>query len=788
MSALLRSVRQPVTIAAVLGAVVAVSVLASPSGALAADPPFVSSTTLSEAGTQAFGSAVAADGDTIVVGAPETNHYRGAVYVFTKGAAGWAHATLTATLTASDALPGDEFGHSVAIDGDTIVAGATQDLRAEFGTNPPPGEGAVYVFNKPAAGWADATQSQELTEFHGRPADELGFSVAISGNTIVAGTPGLLNPTQLFSEEGGAQIFTRSASGWTQTPVATLTVADATPGDDDGLHLAIDGRTVVLSSPFAPARQGGAAWVYNEPATGWRTTDTPSATLRPSDLGTLGEDFGWSLAIEGDSVFVGAPGNPATTAGGQGRVYVFQRPFAGWSGTVHEDSWVTPVGAHQFGSAVAVWNGTLAATALEGTFEYAEPQAGWFDPLEEAYQPASSTLMNSAVAVADGVVATGVSTDSAGRSVPGAVYLATATDADLSLTRVPANITAPATSTAGATVTFEPPVAQDGDEVPPPVSCSPASGSLFPIGVTTVTCTAWDLDDAESPARAQFTIDVQRVSLAITVTGSQTYGGTPTFTRSTAAPAGDAFTGTLECTALDDPATLIAPTLTAGQYQLDGSSCSGLALTGPSSGSYALSYVGSTYTVTPAPLTVQAPSVTASYGDVPATFAPAYSGFVLGDTAPAVAATCSTTATDTSDPGSYPITCTGASDPNYAMSYAGGTLTIVRTGTRLTASPQIVLFAPRSGSGTNRVSATLVDGVTGQPTVGRTVTFTVRGKAICSARTDANGRAACRISGLTEARIVLSGSFTATFTGDVDYTGSSATTRWLAVGSWTSWR
>jgi hypothetical protein len=68
------------------------------------------------------------------------------------------------------------------------------------------------------------------------------------------------------------------------------------------------------------------------------------------------------------------------------------------------------------------------------------------------------------------------------------------------------------------------------------------------------------------------------------------------------------------------------------------------------------------------------------------------------------------------------------------------------------------------------------------------VTFTVRGKAICSARTDANGRAACRISGLTEARIVLSGSFTATFTGDVDYTGSSATTRWLAVGSWTSWR
>jgi hypothetical protein len=787
MTPLLRPIRPTAIAAAVLGTVFAISVVAPPSRAMAADPPFVSSTTLTAAGTQAFGSAVAADGGTIVVGAPETNNYRGAVYVFTKGTSGWTDPKLVATLTASDALPGDEFGHAVAIEGGTIVVGDPQLLRPEFGTRPPPGEGAVYVFNKPATGWADATQSQELTESHGRPADEFGFSVAISGDTIVAGAPGLLDPSRLFSDEGGAQVFTRSASGWTSTPVGKLTVAGATAGDGDGMRVAIDSRTIVLSSLAAAPGLSGGAWVYVEPPNGWTTTATPTATLQPSDLGTFGENFGAGLAVEGDTVFVGAPGNPVTTAGGQGRVYVFDRPYAGWRGTQHEDSWVTAVGAHQFGSSVAVWNGTLAATALEGTYEYAEPEASWVTPIEEAYQPASSTLLNSAVAVTDGMVATGVSTDANGRSIPGAVYLATATDADLSLTRVPANITAPATSAAGATVSYDPPVAQDGDEAPPPVSCSPASGSLFPIGETTVTCTAWDLDDAESPARAQFTVDVQPVSLPITVTGTQPYGGTPTFTASTAAPAGEAFTGTLACTAVTDPPSPLA-SLGAGSYHLDGSSCSGLSLTGPSSGSYTLSYVGSTFTVAPAPLTVQAPSVTASYGDVPTTFAPAYSGFVLGATAPAVAATCGTTATGASDPGSYPITCSGASDPNYAMTYASGTLTIVRAGTTLTATPQLVLFAPRSGSGMNRVSATLGNEATGRPAVGRTVTFTAHGKTICSARTDASGRATCRISGLTEARIVLSGSFTATFAGDVDYTGSSATSRWLAVGSWTPWR
>jgi HYR domain len=81
------------------------------------------------------------------------------------------------------------------------------------------------------------------------------------------------------------------------------------------------------------------------------------------------------------------------------------------------------------------------------------------------------------------------------------------TDNDLALTGVPANITTSATGPGGAVVTYTPPTATDeGESVP--VVCVPPSGSSFPIGLTTVTCTATDADDSNSPVQAQFTVTV----------------------------------------------------------------------------------------------------------------------------------------------------------------------------------------------------------------------------------------------------------------------------------------
>jgi hypothetical protein len=127
-----------------------------------------------------------------VAGAPYAtvgaNILQGAVYVFGEPGRGWAStSTFTAKLTASDGAARDQLGSSVAIsvDGRTVVAGA---LRATVGANPHPG--AVYVFGEPDMGWAStSTFTAKLTASDGAFNDDLGWSVAISGNgrTVVAG-------------------------------------------------------------------------------------------------------------------------------------------------------------------------------------------------------------------------------------------------------------------------------------------------------------------------------------------------------------------------------------------------------------------------------------------------------------------------------------------------------------------------------------------------------------------------------------------------------------------------
>ncbi len=84
-------------------------------------------------------------------------------------------------------------------------------------------------------------------------------------------------------------------------------------------------------------------------------------------------------------------------------------------------------------------------------------------------------------------------------------------DNDLALTKMPTNITTNATSPQGAVVTYTPPTVVDEDSPLPTASCSPASGSTFAIGTTTVTCTVSDSDDTNSPVSASFTVTVNPV-------------------------------------------------------------------------------------------------------------------------------------------------------------------------------------------------------------------------------------------------------------------------------------
>src|SRR5262249_57460127 len=105
---------------------------------------------------------------------------------------GWTNATETAKLTASDGAPNDFLGSSVAISGDTVVVGADLDT---IGLNVQ--QGSAYVFVKPGTGWADATQTAKLTASDGAGRDQFGLSVAITGDTLVVGAPAHTPPLQL---------------------------------------------------------------------------------------------------------------------------------------------------------------------------------------------------------------------------------------------------------------------------------------------------------------------------------------------------------------------------------------------------------------------------------------------------------------------------------------------------------------------------------------------------------------------------------------------------------------
>ena len=110
-----------------------------------------------------------------------------------------------------------------------------------------------------------------------------------------------------------------------------------------------------------------------------------------------------------------------------------------------------------------------------------------------------------------------------------ATFHVTVKDTDLALTGVPADITEPAAGPSGSVVTYSVPSALDEDSTAPPVSCSPASGSTFPIGTTTVTCGVTDADDSPSTVAATFRVTVGDGDLALIVQANVTVQATSAF-------------------------------------------------------------------------------------------------------------------------------------------------------------------------------------------------------------------------------------------------------------------
>ena len=257
-----------------------------------------------------FGHSVAFTGSTVVVGAWHDdiagNIDQGSVYVFNRQGGSWVE---DQKLTASDGAAGDNFGRSVAVSGSTIVVGAWKDdIRGNAD------QGSAYVFNLQNGNWVE---TQKLTTSDGAADSHFGWSVAFSGSTVVIAAPG----DNIF--QGAAYVFKPQGGNWVEEQ--KLTASDGAQDDDFGHSVAFSGSTIVIGAMGANVFQG-AAYVFNRQEGSW----VEEQKLTASD-GRLFDLFGWSVAISGSTIVVGAPFKTIGGNDGQGAAYLFKRQGGNWA-------------------------------------------------------------------------------------------------------------------------------------------------------------------------------------------------------------------------------------------------------------------------------------------------------------------------------------------------------------------------------------------------------------------------------------------------------------------------
>lgn len=326
----------------------------------------------------------------------------GAAYVFHRTGSTWAQ---EAYLKAPNTETTDFFGTAVAIDGNTILVSAIQEDSNQITiTNGPTASidnsasssGAVYVFQRTGSTWV---QQAYIKPPNAEANDQFGISLSISGDTIVVGafneasnqttitngTSASANNSAAFA--GAAYVFQRSGTSWAQQ--AYLKASNIEANDRFGTSVSISGDTIVVGSGFEDSNQttitngatassdntasaSGAAYVYRRTGSTW----AEEAYLKAPNA-DANDQFGNAVAIDGDTIVVGAfseASNQTTITNGTtassdnsatlaGAAYVFQRTDSTWS---HQAYLKPPnLGADdRFGNAVAIEGNTILVSSI----------------------------------------------------------------------------------------------------------------------------------------------------------------------------------------------------------------------------------------------------------------------------------------------------------------------------------------------------------------------------------------------------------------------------------------
>jgi hypothetical protein len=216
-----------------------------------------------------------------------------------------------------------DLGYAVAVSGDTAVVGAPSSASAEATGTP----GAAYVFTRSGATW---TQAQQLTAGDATADAGFGCSVAMSGDTILVGA--MFAAVGSHQYQGAVYVFTRSGGTWRQTQ--KLTTSDGFDGSHFGFSVALDGDTALVGAETQPGEDGvkplgpAAVYVFTRSGGTWSQQQVLADGAGGVEAWTR---YGYSVALDGDTAVVSESRRTVGGTAQQGALHVYTRSAGVWS-------------------------------------------------------------------------------------------------------------------------------------------------------------------------------------------------------------------------------------------------------------------------------------------------------------------------------------------------------------------------------------------------------------------------------------------------------------------------
>jgi hypothetical protein len=248
-----------------------------------------------------FGNSVAIDGDYAFIGAPGHS----AVYIFKRIGMDWVE---EAKLLDG---PGIIFGVSVALDGDYALIGAYNYENLNF---------SVYVLNRNGGSWDIQTI---LVPSDGTAGDLFGYSVAIDGDYALIGAMG--DYEYSANTNGSAYVFKREGSNWIEQ--TKLVASDGAAGDRFGQSVSLDGDYAVVGAPRHDYNfeDSGSVYIFKRVGSTWYEIQNLTAT----DCSYDDHRFGYSVSIDGDQLLIGMPYD-FIDDNHRGSAYLFKQEDGSW--------------------------------------------------------------------------------------------------------------------------------------------------------------------------------------------------------------------------------------------------------------------------------------------------------------------------------------------------------------------------------------------------------------------------------------------------------------------------